>query len=178
MESGERPPLPLSSNSSSSFISSKREFELTSQTSTVKVLIPISRSVVLKFLLLVLRIMTWGISPAFICGKPASFCWLSWVIINLQWFLTFPSFPSLSMVPFWDIYNYLCNFPVPSYHTEYFCRLHSTALVIQCQVVKWIPWSKTNLIRDVKKNTEKEENSNNNSAIQQSQRSSVLKDCS
>ena len=34
---------------------------------------------------------------------------LSQVIINLQWSPKFPRFPSLSLVPSWDFYSYLCN---------------------------------------------------------------------
>ena len=54
--------------------------------------------------------MTWGMSHASLLNSDGF----------LEWLLTysvlpyFPRFPSLAMVPYWDFYNYPCNYSTPS----------------------------------------------------------------
>ena len=67
-------------------------------------------------------LMTWGISHAFIYGcivkqdcfiPRSSDGFLEWLFTYSD-LPNFPRFPSLSVVPYWDPYNYLCNYPTPS----------------------------------------------------------------
>ena len=67
-------------------------------------------------------LMTWSICHAFIYGFIVKqVCFVPWCSVGfLEWLLTysgipkFPRFPSLSVVPYWDFYNYLCNYPTLS----------------------------------------------------------------
>lgn len=96
------------------------------QTRTIIVLMQISRRVVLKILPLV---WTWMWASAYSpsndlrlisCSTSTRQSSLPCSNGFLEWFLTYsglPKFPrilSLSMVPYWDLYNYLCNYLTPS----------------------------------------------------------------
>ena len=66
--------------------------------------------------------MTWGMSHALIYGfvvKQAYFIprpsdgFLEPILTD-SGLPEFPRFPSLSVVPYWDFNNYLCNYPILS----------------------------------------------------------------
>ena len=71
-----------------------------------------------------LSLNTWGVSHAFIYGFVINWgCFIPWYSDGfLKWLLTynglpnFPRFPSLTVVPYWDFYNYLCNILFYPYH--------------------------------------------------------------
>ena len=93
------------------------------QTRIIIVFIQISGRVTTFFF----HLMSWGISRAFIYGfivKPAcfvpqrsnSFLEQSLTYSGLP---KFPTFPSLSVAPYWDFYNYLYNYPILSLSKEH-----------------------------------------------------------